>query len=447
MAKGFQFISGGDLVVQLLAGQGEISYTLAECYADAYDTEESFVEANPTPVTSSTNISYGWVPAEGDTPSYTDISVVFDLSGATSSSGAIKSVLLYAKLTGDEANVKYKLVNVSEIPITGVSGSAYRFNAKDSFDTKFLDITPSIIVGTPISHVLSKRHLLTQVNQDPSNVLVDSGGINALFNEDTFVFVPSTNVYDNVNIRFEKGLVIPVVQTDLTGNSETVNMPVGSTYVLQYRDGVFYYNNTSPVKQVDGMTALFASGRWVPASPTGSVVVLSTGKDVSWGYRCDGRSLNVVTDSYLFAAIGNAFGGDGVNTFNLPDYRGRVLVNQTFGMSSSNQRIPASGDNSSGGSHIIATPLARHGHTASTASAGSHYHSFQDTYPYRSFDNRFSGGDIPLPFDALSTTGKNTLSSGAHTHSVTVTQTGDSSTHSVLNPYHSCNFVMVHGRI
>lgn len=43
---------------------------------------------------------------------------------------------------------------------------------------------------------------------------------------------------------------------------------------------------------------------------------------------CDGRSLPVGPNSILFSLIGTEFGGDGVNTFNLPDLRGRVPVSQ-----------------------------------------------------------------------------------------------------------------------
>lgn len=43
-------------------------------------------------------------------------------------------------------------------------------------------------------------------------------------------------------------------------------------------------------------------------------------------FLCDGQAVSRVTYSALFAIIGTNFGiGDGVNTFNLPDYRGKFL--------------------------------------------------------------------------------------------------------------------------
>lgn len=37
---------------------------------------------------------------------------------------------------------------------------------------------------------------------------------------------------------------------------------------------------------------------------------------------CDGRLLSVQNNAALFSLIGNTYGGDGVNNFALPDYRG-----------------------------------------------------------------------------------------------------------------------------
>lgn len=41
---------------------------------------------------------------------------------------------------------------------------------------------------------------------------------------------------------------------------------------------------------------------------------------------CNGALVSVVQHSALFALLGTTFGGDGVNTFGLPDYRGRGPV-------------------------------------------------------------------------------------------------------------------------
>lgn len=51
---------------------------------------------------------------------------------------------------------------------------------------------------------------------------------------------------------------------------------------------------------------------------------------VGWAI-CDGSLLSIAEYDVLFNLIGTTFGGDGVNTFALPDLRGRVAVHQGTG--------------------------------------------------------------------------------------------------------------------
>lgn len=47
-------------------------------------------------------------------------------------------------------------------------------------------------------------------------------------------------------------------------------------------------------------------------------IFLVSGKNLNNFMQCDGRSLSVQEYPELFAVIGTQYGGDGVNTFNLP---------------------------------------------------------------------------------------------------------------------------------
>jgi microcystin-dependent protein len=49
-----------------------------------------------------------------------------------------------------------------------------------------------------------------------------------------------------------------------------------------------------------------------------------------WAF-CDGATMSIVDNQVLYILIGTTYGGDGVNTFNLPDLRGRVPVHQGSG--------------------------------------------------------------------------------------------------------------------
>jgi microcystin-dependent protein len=62
------------------------------------------------------------------------------------------------------------------------------------------------------------------------------------------------------------------------------------------------------------------------ATPPGTVVAFAGTNLPSGWLLCDGSAVNRTTYAGLFGAIGIAHGGgDGVATFNLPDYRGRFL--------------------------------------------------------------------------------------------------------------------------
>lgn len=54
---------------------------------------------------------------------------------------------------------------------------------------------------------------------------------------------------------------------------------------------------------------------------------------------CSGQLLSIAQNSVLFNLIGTTYGGDGVNTFALPDLRGRVPVNMGQGSGLSNYII------------------------------------------------------------------------------------------------------------
>lgn len=57
-------------------------------------------------------------------------------------------------------------------------------------------------------------------------------------------------------------------------------------------------------------------------------------KIISWNYAprgwsfCNGQLMAISQNQALFAILGTQFGGDGVTTFGLPDFRGRAPVHQ-----------------------------------------------------------------------------------------------------------------------
>ena len=48
---------------------------------------------------------------------------------------------------------------------------------------------------------------------------------------------------------------------------------------------------------------------------------------LDWAF-CDGAAISIAENPILFQLIGTTYGGDGVNTYNLPDLRSRVPIHQ-----------------------------------------------------------------------------------------------------------------------
>ncbi len=55
----------------------------------------------------------------------------------------------------------------------------------------------------------------------------------------------------------------------------------------------------------------------------------------NWAY-CDGRLLSIAQNSALFSILGTTYGGNGIQTFALPDFRGRTAVSSGQGAGLSN---------------------------------------------------------------------------------------------------------------
>ena len=84
---------------------------------------------------------------------------------------------------------------------------------------------------------------------------------------------------------------------------------------------------------------------------------------------CDGTLLSVTQYTALFSLIGTAYGGDGRNTFGIPDLRGNVPIHQGQGPGLSQRLMGQTG----GATTVALTPadLPAHTHTFSATTAAA----------------------------------------------------------------------------
>eukprot|EP00164_Ancoracysta_twista_P010561 GFYU01015974.1.p1 GENE.GFYU01015974.1~~GFYU01015974.1.p1 ORF type:complete len:365 (-),score=41.18 GFYU01015974.1:219-1313(-) len=136
-------------------------------------------------------------------------------------------------------------------------------------------------------------------------------------------------------------------------------------------------------QSITSLAATTATGSPAPGS-----VTAFAGVTVPNGYlECNGQSVDRVTYSSLFAAIGTMYGsGDGATTFNIPDYRGYFLrgVDQDRADEADSARDAVDLDRDSRG----ARPDGVDGNEVGTVQLDAlqqHRHTFYQ-------DNRFNGG-------------------------------------------------------
>jgi len=148
---------------------------------------------------------------------------------------------------------------------------------------------------------------------------------------------------------------------------------------------------------------------------------------------CNGQTLAIAQNQALFSLLGTTYGGNGINTFALPDMRGRVQVspgisttgtNYTLGEMTGTENVSLSINNLPPHNHngtVNMTPRAGTGNDDLTPIGN---------YP-GTLDNGYATSATPATF-----------MNGPHIVSTTIGASGSSMPFSVLTPYLALNHVI-----
>ncbi|MEO7978820.1 tail fiber protein [Flavobacterium sp.] len=94
----------------------------------------------------------------------------------------------------------------------------------------------------------------------------------------------------------------------------------------------------------------------------GEIKIFAEGFEPKGWAQCNGQLMAIRSNTALFSLLGIQFGGDGVNTFALPDLRGRVPIGQGTSVSNTNYAV---GDKGGSQSVVLQTGnIPEHSHTS-----------------------------------------------------------------------------------
>jgi microcystin-dependent protein len=156
-----------------------------------------------------------------------------------------------------------------------------------------------------------------------------------------------------------------------------------------------------------------------------------------WAF-CDGRLMSIAQNSALFSLLGTTFGGDGIQTFALPDYRSRspVGMGQGPGLSMVSQGQVSGTEQVT----MLPTQMPMHTHTA-TGHQPASTQSASATSPAGAVPAVSHNADAP-PVDWESFAPVAQADASLAPLSITVTPAGGNQPVGIRNPYLGTNFII-----
>ena len=146
-----------------------------------------------------------------------------------------------------------------------------------------------------------------------------------------------------------------------------------------------------------------------------------------WAF-CDGQLLSIAQNTALFSILGTTYGGDGRQTFALPDFRGRAPVHAG---ASQGPGLSSYVLGQQGGTEAVALSvpqLPAHGHLVNAVASGGNQAS--------------PTGNLPAIESTGTSLDYSNSASNAQMHAGMINSTGSGQPHSNVPPYLCVNFII-----
>jgi microcystin-dependent protein len=147
---------------------------------------------------------------------------------------------------------------------------------------------------------------------------------------------------------------------------------------------------------------------------------------LNWA-MCNGQLMAISQNEMLFALLGTTYGGDGIQTFQLPNLQGRAALSfgQGPGLSNYNLGQPGGEENHT----LLVSEIPAHTHTVGCKSTPDT--STTPTSPVSNFWAKENNGDAPY---------RTTASGLANMHPSAIANVGGSLPHNNMQPFLVVNF-------
>lgn|SRR5262245_32060297 len=166
-------------------------------------------------------------------------------------------------------------------------------------------------------------------------------------------------------------------------------------------------------------------------------VILFAGNFAPRGWAfCDGSLLQISTNEALYSLLGTTYGGDGANTFGLPDLRGAVPVSAGQAPGRSSYALGQGG----GTEAVTLTPAQLPSHTHAVTAATAPINVSNATADQTSPKGAVFAQPATTSMYQANKDASTTLSPRAVTTTVTVATAGASAPVSVMMPYVAINY-------